>query len=351
MKNFDSRTISINDLVEWDAAGQLELNPFFQRRDVWSDKAKSYLIDTILRGKPIPKIFIRHKLNVSTKTSIREIIDGQQRLRTILSYAKDGFAVSRQHNAEFGGLKFSQLSKDAQEQFLTFEISVDLLINMPDKEVLDIFSRLNSYAVTLNEQEKINANHFSGFRILADKIGHRYKDYWINQGLLTGNQVLRMLEVNLTADLLIAMIDGVRAKKRIKSFYDRYENEFSADADRLSTQFDETISTIGLLYPEGLKRTEFARVHLFYSLFTAVAHCLHGIKNLVDLQGVDLKDDKNIASARSGLDTVGTIFEAPDTDGLTRVQREFLQDSRRATTDEVVRVRRAKFLVGLMAGA
>src|SRR5665213_1338499 len=85
MKSFDSRAYSINDFLEWDASKQLELNPAFQRRSVWNPKAKSYLIDTILRGKPIPKVFLRQKINVTTRTSIREVVDGQQRLRTILS--------------------------------------------------------------------------------------------------------------------------------------------------------------------------------------------------------------------------------------------------------------------------
>ena len=102
MKSYDSRTYSINDFVEWDSAKQLELNPRFQRRAVWTDKAKSFLMDTILRGKPIPKIFIRQKINVSTKTSIREVVDGQQRLRTILSFIKDGFCVSKRQNPDNG---------------------------------------------------------------------------------------------------------------------------------------------------------------------------------------------------------------------------------------------------------
>jgi hypothetical protein len=63
MKNFDSRTYSINDFLEWSKNDQLELNPRFQRRSVWTDSARSYLIDTIVRGKPIPKVFIRQKLN------------------------------------------------------------------------------------------------------------------------------------------------------------------------------------------------------------------------------------------------------------------------------------------------
>ncbi|MBK9722146.1 MAG: DUF262 domain-containing protein [Saprospiraceae bacterium] len=104
MKNFDSRTYSINDFLEWSNSGQLELNPKFQRRSVWTDTARSYLMDTIVRGKPIPKVFIRQKLNVQTRKSIREVVDGQQRLRTILSYLKDGFVISKKHHPTFGGL-------------------------------------------------------------------------------------------------------------------------------------------------------------------------------------------------------------------------------------------------------
>ena len=171
MKAFDSRVYSFNDFVEWNARKALELAPKFQRRSVWSRAAKSYLIDTILRGKPMPKVFMRQKTNVSTKVSIREVVDGQQRLRTILSFVNNSFLIRKQHNIEHGRKVFSQLPPEIQEHILTYEISVDLLTNLPDAEILDIFGRLNSYAVTLNEQEAINANHFSSFKVLADKIG------------------------------------------------------------------------------------------------------------------------------------------------------------------------------------
>src|SRR5690349_734760 len=175
MKNFDSRTYSINDFVEWDNNKQLELSPKFQRKSVWSDNARSYLMDSIIRGKPIPKVFIRQKINPTTKSAVREVVDGQQRLRTILSYVKDGFQINKRHNSTYGGLYFSQLGfidEEIQTNILNYEISVDLLTNLPDPEILDIFSRLNSYAVVLNEQEKINADHFSPFKTLADELGH-----------------------------------------------------------------------------------------------------------------------------------------------------------------------------------
>ena len=347
MKSFDSRAYSINDFVEWDKQKQLELNPIFQRRPVWSDKAKSYLMDTILRGKPIPKIFIRQKINVTTKTSIREVVDGQQRLRSILSFIKDGFTVSKRQNPEYGGLRFSQLPVDIQAQLLSYEVSVDLLINLPDSEVLDIFSRLNSYAIVLNEQERINATHFGSFKILADELGRKYYEYWTKQGILTSRNILRMLEVNLVADVLIAMREGIKSKKQVKKYYDQYEEKFDDDVEKIGKRFDKIIETIAELYPEGLSGTEFSRPHLFYSLFTTVSHCLYGLPGL-SVARLSLKDAKVVEAARNGLDRVGEIFEAEDSDSLKKVEQQFLQDCRRATTDETVRTRRTKFLLALM---
>ena len=148
--------------------------------------------------------------------SIREVVDGQQRLRTILSFIKDGFVVSRLHNKEYGGFRYSELPDDVQVQLLAYELSVDLLINLPDSEILDIFGRLNSYALVLNEQEKINADHFGAFKILADNIGRTYNEYWTKQGILTARSILRMAEVTLVADLLIAMKEGIKSKKTNK---------------------------------------------------------------------------------------------------------------------------------------
>lgn len=345
MKSYDSRTYSINDFVEWDAAKQLELNPRFQRRPVWTDKAKSFLIDTILRGKPIPKIFIRQKINVSTKTSIREVVDGQQRLRTILSFIKDGFFVNKRQNPLFGGLLFSQLPEDIQSQLLGYEVSVDLLINLPDSEILDIFSRLNSYAVLLNEQEKINADHFGPFKGLADKIGHKYSEYWTTQGVLTSRQIMRMLEVNLVADILIAMLEGIKSKKQVKKFYDSYEVQFDHSPEALETKFDQVISAIFALYPEGLSDTEFKRPHLFYSLFTAVAHWKFGIPGI---EQISWKPNTSPDTVRNKLERIESVFAETDLSRLSKDEQVFLSDSRRATTDEKVRVRRTKFLLHLM---
>jgi hypothetical protein len=91
MKNFDSRTYSVNDFRDWHDRNELALQPKFQRRSVWSDKARSYLMDSILRSKPIPKIFIRQDINPKTKKTLSDIPAGWKDFARS-SMASKGFA-------------------------------------------------------------------------------------------------------------------------------------------------------------------------------------------------------------------------------------------------------------------
>ncbi len=352
MKSFDSRAYSINDFLEWDRNKQLELNPRWQRRSVWTDNARSYLMDTIVRGKPIPKVFIRQKLNPTTKSSIREVVDGQQRLRTILSYLKDGFQISKRHNPQYGGMYFSQLGHlddEVQANILNYEIAVDLLVNMPDPEILDVFSRLNSYAVILNEQERLNADHFGPFKSLADQLGHKFYDFWIANRILTDAQILRMGDAGLAADLLIAMIEGIKSKKQIKNYYDLYERKFDEDVTFLADKFEATLKTISDIFGDSLRTSQFRRIQVFYSLFTAVYHLHYGLKD-INLPCRPFSESE-YSRVRNALETVEIIFPDPDASDaedkrvLDKAESRFLEDSRRATTDAAVRVRRTQFIV------
>jgi len=349
MKNFDTRAYSINDFLEWSNNNQLELNPKFQRRSVWTDTARSYLMDTIVRGKPIPKVFIRQKLNTQTRQSVREVVDGQQRLRTIISFLKDGFTINKKHHPKYGGFYFSQLNEaddTIQANILNYEISTDLLVNMPDSEILDIFGRLNSYSVTLNEQEKINANHFGPFKTLADRLAHEFHDFWINNKILTDKEVLRMADVNITADLLIAIIEGIKSKKQIKTYYAQYEREFNHDPDRIAENFTTTIEIIQGIFGPDLKGTEFKRIHIFYSLFTAIYHLRFGLPE-IDIPQMAITPAE-YARIASRLDNINSIFVTEEPQQLTPNERRFLEDSRRATTDKTVRERRTLYIIDLI---
>jgi len=77
---------NVSDFLEWQRGGGLNLRPYFQRGNVWTTKSKSYLIDTLLRGYPIPIIYLQIKTDSVSLRNVRQVVDGQQRLRTILAY-------------------------------------------------------------------------------------------------------------------------------------------------------------------------------------------------------------------------------------------------------------------------
>ncbi len=67
------------DLVEDD---DLELNPSYQRDRVWSTSDSQRLVDSVLRGIPLPSIILNQRVN----SHDQEIVDGKQRLTAILRF-------------------------------------------------------------------------------------------------------------------------------------------------------------------------------------------------------------------------------------------------------------------------
>lgn len=344
MKNFDGRVYSISDIIEWNNNGLLQLSADFQRRAVWSEKAKSYLIDTIIRGKPIPKILITQDLK--SGRNIRVVVDGQQRLRAILGFFEGSFKLSRAHTKQYAGMTFERLPEDIQEAFLKYEIGVDILFEMTYEELLDVFQRLNSYTVKLNKQELLNATYSGYFKQAAYECGLKYVRYFVNASILTKAAVTRMAEAELAADLLASLLGGVQTNKSIESYYRDYED----DEDNLQVaikQFDEVMTYIGAIYPpEELRGTNWSRSHLFYTLFNVISHALFGVDNLDKLARFKL-NKSNVAKVRLALDDFSLRFdyvaEMIHEPKAPKDFKEFIERSRRGTTDTKARVYRANF--------
>lgn len=338
MKNFDSRTYSISDFLEWEERGQLEISPKFQRRSVWSPQAKSYLIDTILKDKPLPKIFIRATTDPKTRKTVREIVDGQQRIRTILSFVKDAFRISKIHNDEFGGKTYSELPEEVQTEFLKYEISVDLLLDLSDREVLDIFARLNTYSVSLNKQELFNAKYFGYFKQLVYRLSGDYYTFWVENRIFTDRKIVRMAEAELVTDLLIAALEGIQSKKSADKYYQKYDESFDNRAI-IEENFKATMDMIGNLFGDNLAETEFRTVPNFYGLFIAIYHMNYGILALDSERCVIA--EKDYPKVLNCLDDINGIIQMDD---APKDYQAFIKSTKDATTDIPARKTRCEFI-------
>jgi len=278
METHKPKTATINDFREWNNRGELVLAPEFQRRRVWNEKARSYLIDTILKGFPIPGVYIRQKIYLKTQKTIREVVDGQQRISAILDYINNKFAVSKIHSIKYGGLIFSELPDEAKEKFYEYDLSVDFLVGADDLDILEVFARINSYTVVLNTQEKLNAEFSGKFKQVVFKLGRDHLEFWRRNKILTNYNILRMKEAELSTDLVIAMIDGIQDKKKIKLYYKRNDDEFPQE-EKVVNRFKKCIDTIAEIFGDTLIESPFRRTTLFYSLFCAIYDIMYGLPN------------------------------------------------------------------------
>jgi hypothetical protein len=348
MKNFDARVYSISDFLEWRGNQLLDLSPNFQRRGVWTRPAKSFLMDTILRGKPMPKIIITQELR--EQKTVRTVVDGQQRLRSIFDFVADGFSILRSQNEEFGGKRFSELPREVQSAFLQYEIGVDLLFNVDLPDLLDIFARINTYSVTLNSQEKLNAKYLGIFKTYAYELGHAYASYFREGNVLTEKSISRMGEARLSSDVLVALCDGIQTNKNIEKYYKLYETSEDVPEELAAGRalFHKTMAYVGAIYPpENIRSTNWARQHWFYTLFTVVAHALRPLKGLEDIHPPALTDD-DVERWRVALDDISAKYDEFTADGAPDAPRDlqqFIDFARRRTTDTEARLERARYVL------
>lgn len=343
MKGFDSTTYSVNDFLEWYERKQLVLSPKFQRRSVWKDVAKSFLIDSILRDKPLPKIFIRQITDIKNRTTIREVVDGQQRLRTIMDFINDGFKVKRVHNKEYGEKFFSQLDEDAQSIILTYKFSVDTLIGVEDSDIMDIFARLNTYTTPLNKQELINAEFYGYFKQLVYGVSYKYNKFWIDNKVFTEYQTMRMNEVELTADLFIAFMDGIQNRKAVKSYYKNFDDNFE-NREELEERFDEVVTLVTKIFGDSLKKSKFRKPALFYSMFLALYNIKYDISNIDNMAHISDITDKIISKLKICFDRIEETINS-EFDSLSKEQMEFVTSISRATSDTESRKTRTKYII------
>jgi hypothetical protein len=136
---------------------RIDTNPDFQRPPVWSRAQKRLLIDTILRGYDIPKLYWR---KIGASPDRYDVVDGQQRLRAIFEFQAGDFGLPKDSDPIDGinpsKLKYADLPDDLRLRFDTYSLDVIVLGDTDEEEVREMFLRLQN-GTTLKAQERRNA--------------------------------------------------------------------------------------------------------------------------------------------------------------------------------------------------
>ncbi len=306
----------VSDFLEWDTQKKLILNPDFQRGSVWTPAARSYLIDTILLELPIPKIYLRTTVDVRTKGVVREVVDGQQRLRAIISFANDKFALSSR-STNFAGLRYSTLEVEQQQVFLEYPIAVGQLLNASNDDVLEVFARLNSYSVPLNPPERRHAKYQGSFKWAVRAASRRWAVLWDDHHIVSIRDRVRMADDSLTAEMFGILLEGVKdgGQPNITKLYDRHDDNFDAQGPIPET-FGEVVTYFDKYLAQSLEGTPILNAPHFLMLFAAMSHALFGVPegdlNADEMPERDQSALSDLAVVQSNLQQLAAVIDADE---------------------------------------
>lgn len=281
----DESRISIASLRDMLIRGDLTVNNAYQRAPgLWPNSSRSYFIDTILEGYPFPKIYLHEYLDKGTKKVRTEIVDGQQRITTIVDFIDDKFVLGK-NSVNYKGNRFSDLDEETQDAFLFYTVSTDVIREAGRAEILQMFRRMNAYTLPLNAAEKRHSEYFGEFKDMVTRVlDHNYLlSEW---SIFTTRQIVRMADAGFVADLVLAMEEGVvsTSDAKLNALYKKYDDTFP-NADF----YEYTIVEIFNFIAQALSRIRgsfITKPYGIYALFCALYHNKYGLKGFTEITGL-----------------------------------------------------------------
>lgn len=243
----------VQTLVNKVKRGNIVLKHRLQRREgVWNKEAKSLLIDSLLRG------YIVNPIHTISEGGKQYVIDGVQRLDTISTFLNDKFALSKNLKPveiedveyEICGKKFSQLDQPVKDEIQSSQIQVYEITEYTDKDVREMFSRLNS-GKPLNTTQKMTPNMSDYMSdAIFDIVSHPFFEK-----VLTPAQFKSSVDQAIALEILMLCATGNdytissfsrKDKEKFIEFYNFQITQEKVDVikqalDKLDENFDEDV--------------------------------------------------------------------------------------------------------------
>lgn len=311
---------------------QLDLSPPYQRLSVWNLEYRQYFIDTVLRNYPSPQIFLDVEISAAGRT-IYHVVDGKQRLSTIIEFLEGVFSTSEKHSGPtLGDRYYTDLPSEAQNKFLRYIIPVEFLENADETELKTAFDRLNRNVAKLNAQELRNARFGGAFISLMESLAD--DPFWKDIGLSTTSRIRRMLDIEYVSEIFLLTMLGIQDGKAIlDQAYADYDEEIP-NLDTHRRRYEECKTFLANLWPH-LTTDRFHNLADFYSLWAAVGR-FDG-----DLSRINLQE-----TAQQLSDFAESVREVPTPPQAQKYLVATTQGSSKAANRESRALVLRKFFVG-----
>lgn len=252
------KELTVRELIELIELDNIDLNPDYQRNYIWSPNDQKYLIDTIIKGFPLPSFFVYLDNNGKY-----EMVDGQQRSKTIFRFVKGKINSSKQT----GNKSISDLPSS---DILNYKLPFIIIQNIVSRDSLrEFYVLINKKGIHLNVSEVNKSEHFHK---LFMKLANEVLDYqnFIDLNLFTDNSIKRMNDRSYIEELLGYLLLGIKEKKKVvEQIYkdDITEEEY----DELKEKFESIIDKIAILNKiHPISSTRYKQKNDFFTLFTFI---------------------------------------------------------------------------------
>jgi hypothetical protein len=316
------------------------VNRDYQRmKGIWPIAARSFLVETVLKNFPIPKLSLHHRTDPATLAPHRQVVDGQQRTYALRDFLDNKFRLSnRIDTEEWRGKKFRDLSDADKRRFLNYGLNFDLLVGAETDEVREVFRRMNTFTVALNYEEQRNAAFDGKFKWFIRELAQDYTDPFLNAGVFKNSGLIRMADAKLLTEIAHAYFYGIKTtnSRSLDMVYSQHDAEFDEESEldkRMRAALDYALSWE--IFYEG----PLFKPYQFYSFVLACMHVagrIPALKSQIKLTSsakrkADSVVEENLGKLDSALiadeeeETVpkrlASFIEASDTKTNTREQR------------------------------
>jgi hypothetical protein len=245
-------TWTIEELIDLYEKDSLNLNPPYQRNDIWTEKAQKELISSIMEGMPIPNFFVHERNNGKY-----DIADGQQRTRAIIAYQSGEITDTK-------NFKYNN-----EKDFLKYLLSI-IIVNkdVSQEEIRNFYVKVNNTGLRLNSPELTKSQYFNS-KIL--KLVEELSSLEQIQELMLFSQKQedRMVDREFMEELVAQLFYGITEKKlSIKKLYEENTDITETKINTVRKKFISIIKVFSKINEEiDVTSTRYTQKNDFYTLF------------------------------------------------------------------------------------